>query len=46
MSALETYNFYSPAFALVPLVALVSAFVVRLLGFALKTAIGSRPRTD
>jgi phosphatidylglycerophosphate synthase len=31
---------------LVPLVAIVSAFLVGLLGFALKTAIGGRPRTE
>jgi phosphatidylglycerophosphate synthase len=49
MNALDTYNLYSPALSLVPLVALValvSAFVVGLLGFAVKTAIGGRPRTE
>ncbi len=49
MNALDAYNLYSPTLALLPLVALVtlvSAFVVGLLGFAVKTAIGGRPRTE
>ena len=46
MSALEAYNLYSPALSLVPLVVLVSTFLVGLLGFAVKTAIAGRPRTE
>jgi CDP-diacylglycerol--glycerol-3-phosphate 3-phosphatidyltransferase len=46
MNALEMYNVYSPSLALVSLVALVSLFLVGLLGFAVKSAIGGRPRTE
>src|SRR5260370_7412376 len=35
-----------PAMGVMPLVALVSAFLIGLLGFALKSAIGGRPRTE
>jgi hypothetical protein len=46
MTSLDVQNFPLPAMGLVPLVALVCAFLVGLLGFALKTAIGGRPRTE
>lgn len=46
MTSLDVQNFSLPAFGIVPLVALVSVFLVGLLGFALKTAIGGRQRTE
>jgi len=46
MTKLDVQNPSLPAMGVMPLVALVSAFLVGLLGFALKSAIGGRPRTD
>ena len=46
MTKLEVQNFLLPAMGVMPLVALVSAFLVGLLTFALRTAIGGRPRTE
>src|SRR5215813_13071237 len=46
MTQLDVQNLPLPPMGLVTLVALVSAFLVGLLGFALKTAIGGRPRTE
>src|SRR5712692_11750328 len=46
MTPLDLQNLPLPAMGLVPLLALVSAFLVGLLGFALKTAIGGRQRTE
>src|SRR5712692_716071 len=46
MTPLDLQNLPLPAMGLVPLLALVSAFLLGLVGFALKTAIGGRPRTE
>jgi CDP-diacylglycerol--glycerol-3-phosphate 3-phosphatidyltransferase len=46
LTKLDVQNLSLPAMGIAPLVALVSAFLVGLLGFALKSAIGGRPRTE
>jgi phosphatidylglycerophosphate synthase len=46
MSKLDVQNLSLPAIGVAPLVALVSAFLVGLLGFALKSAMNGRPRTE
>src|ERR1700736_6262371 len=46
MTKLDVQNLSLPAMGVMPLAALVCAFLVGLLGFALKSAIGGRPRTE